>query len=114
MHNHLTRPTKRQEAEAVFSLSAKQYDSLTSADYAEPPYSTPPEDESGSPSHRRHLVDTLKAMREDAKDHATPNVYTRSLLWQRIPDDVVQQFKLMADQSSHTASVDGGGGGGGE
>jgi len=109
MHNHLTKPTKRQEVESAFSLSVKQYEGLTSTDFAEPPYSTPPEDDaSTSPSHRRHLIDSLKAMREDAKGHATANVYTRSLLWERIPDDVVQQFKRMADQtSSRTASVNG-------
>jgi hypothetical protein len=109
MHSQLTRPSKRQEAEAAFSLSLKQYESLTSTDFAEPPYSTPPEDDSASsPSHRRHLVDTLKAMREDVKGQATANVYTRSLLWERIPDDVVQQFKRMAER---TVSMDEDGGG---
>ena len=109
MHNHLTKASKRQEAESAFSLSVKQYEGLTSADFGEPPYSTPPEDDSSnSPSHRRHLVDSLRAMRDDAKGHATANVYTRSLLWERIPDDVVQQFKRMADQtSSRSASVSG-------
>ena len=109
MHNHLTKASKRQEAESAFSLSVKQYEGLTSADFTEQAYSTPPEDDSwSSPSHRRHLVDSLRAMREDAKGHATANVYTRSLLWERIPDDVVQQFKRMADQtSSRPASVSG-------
>lgn len=108
MHSHLTKPSKRQEVESAFSLSVKQYEGLTSADFTDAPYNTPPEDDSSnSPSHRRHLVDTLRAMREDAKGQATANVYTRSLLWERIPDDVVQQFKRMADRSSSRAgSVD--------
>ncbi|KIW01041.1 uncharacterized protein PV09_07556 [Verruconis gallopava] len=110
MHSRLTQPSRRQEAEAAFSLSAKQYNSLTSSEFAEPPYNTPPEDDSQPPSHRRHLVDTLKAMREEAKGQATASVYTRSLLWERIPDDVVQQFKRMAEHSSQTASVNGDGG----
>lgn len=104
MHSHLTKASKRQEAESAFSLSAKQYQSLTSTELPEQPYHTPPEDDSG---HRRHLVDTLKSMREDAKGHSPASVYTRSLLWERIPNDVVQQFKRMADQtSSRAASVD--------
>jgi regulator of replication initiation timing len=107
IHSQLTRPSKRQEAESAFSLSVKQYEGLTSAEFADPPYSTPPEDDANSPSHRRHIVNTLRAMREDSKGQATANVYTRSLLWERIPNDVVQQFKRMADQtSSRSASVD--------
>jgi hypothetical protein len=107
IHSQLTRPSKRQEAESAFSLSVKQYEGLTSAEFADPPYSTPPEDDANSPSHRRHLVDTLRAMREDTKGQISANVYTRSLLWERIPDDVLQQFKRMADQtSSRSASVD--------
>lgn len=111
MHNHLTQPSKRQEAESAFSLSTKQYNSYTSSDFAERVYSTPPEDDSNTstPSHRRHLVDSLKAMRDDAKGQ-TANVYTRSLLWNRVPDDVLQQFKRMADQTSGAVSVDGDGG----
>ena len=51
-------------------------------------------------------------MREDVKGQSTPTVYTRSLLWDRIPDDVVQQFRRMAEQTSRAASVDADGGGG--
>jgi hypothetical protein len=57
-------------------------------------------------SHRRNLADTLKAMRDEAKGDSAADVYTRSLLWDRIPTEVVQEFKRMVDGGS----VEAGGG----
>lgn len=109
IHSQLTRTTKDQEAASAFSLSVKQYDSLTSPDFVRPGYNTPPEDDSAaSPGHRRNLVDTLKAMRDDSKGPAAANVYRRSVLWDHVPDEVLQQFKRMAEQTSPEGDSGGG------
>lgn len=116
VHSKLITPSKAQEADAAFSMSISQYDSLTQ-DFKRPSYSSSSDDEAITPStstssHRRNLADTLKAMRDDAKGESTSNVYTRSLLWDRIPTDIVQQFKQIVDAS--VSSGEGGGGGGGD
>lgn len=104
VHSKLVGQTKDQEAEAAFSLSVRQYNSLTSTDFGRRGYGS--EDEPSSPSasssnHRRNLADTLKAMRDEAKGD-TADVYTRSLLWDRIPSEVVQEFKRIVDESTTT------------
>jgi hypothetical protein len=105
----LMQPTKEQEAEATFSLSTAQYMSLTSADFSR----STSDDEGISPltpgssnsagTHRRNLAETLRAMREEAKGESAAEVYTRSLLWDRIPSDVVKEFKRMVEESNPQA-----------
>ena len=102
----LIQPTKEQEAEATFSLSTAQYMSLTNTDFARPAC----DDEGMSPmtpqsshsagAHRRNLAETLKAMHEEAKGETAADVYTRSLLWDRIPTEVVREFKRMVEESN--------------
>jgi hypothetical protein len=114
VHSKLVNPTKTQQAEAAFSLSVNEYNSLTS-DFTRPRYSSGSSDDeaitpsTSASSHRRNLADTLKAMRDDAKGESAANVYTRSLLWDRIPTEVVHEFKRMVEESG--TSGEGGGGG---
>lgn len=114
VHSKLVNPTKAQQAAAAFSLSVEQYDGLTT-EFTRPGYNSgSSDDETITPSttassHRRNLADTLKAMRDDAKGESAANVYTRSLLWDRIPTEVVQEFKRMVEESG--TSGEGGGGG---
>jgi hypothetical protein len=114
--NQFIAPTKDQEAEQAFSLSAQQYNSLTSTDFTRTPYLPVDEDSpltpqsSQSGGHRRNLAETLKAMRDDAKGQSAAEVYTRSLLWDRIPTEVVHQFKRMVEESSSLSTPGAGGG----
>jgi hypothetical protein len=116
LSSRLVKPTKDQEAEAAFSLSVAQYDSLTSTDLTRRVYSTSPsDDEPMTPgatqsSRRRGLADTLKAMRDEAKGDSAANVYTRSLLWDRIPTEIMQEFQRMVEESNTAEGVAGGGG----
>lgn len=109
--NRLVNPTKDQEAEAAFSLSVAQYDSLTSTDIPRRLYNNAvDDDEPMSPGNRRRgLADTLKEMSEQAKGDSAANVYTRSLLWDRIPTEIMQEFQRMVEESN-TAEAGGGGG----
>lgn len=100
----LFKPTKDQEAEAIFSMTPAQYNSLTTADFTRRVYSVSPDDDSAlsPPSSvgggRKHLAETLKAMREESGRSGVAEVYTRSLLLDKIPTDVLREFKKMAKE----------------
>jgi hypothetical protein len=96
----LMNPTKEQEAEAAFGLTAAQYNSLHSADYNRRSYTAQSEDESGFGNRRKNLAETLQSMDEDARGNNAAEVYTRSLLWNQIPAEVVREFRKLVSESS--------------
>ena len=92
----LAQPTEEQTNEQLFSLSAAQYNGLTSQDFLQ---QTPPPSTSQG---RRNLGDTLAAMRSNSKKSAA-EVYTRSLLWDQVPSEVVRNFaKLVSECNSRS------------
>jgi hypothetical protein len=114
LHSQLTGPTKDQEAEQLFSITPAQYNSMTSLDFTRPRYSITSDDMSdplspgSQPSHRRNLAESLAAMREQNKGDSAAEVYTRSLLWDKIAPEVVHEFKRIVEESAamsrpHTA-----------
>lgn len=110
LHNQLTAPTKDQENEQLFSITPAQYNSMTSIDFSRPRYSIASDDysdplsPSSQPSHRRNLAETLAAMREQNKGEAAADIYTRSLLWDKIAPEVVIEFKRMVEESAAASS----------
>jgi hypothetical protein len=107
LHSHLTGPTKDQEAEQLFSITPAQYNSMNSLDFTRPRYSMASDDmsepmspTSPQPSHRRNLAETLAAMREQNKGDSAAEIYTRSLLWDRIAPEVVHEFKRIVEESA--------------
>ncbi|KAH8732960.1 hypothetical protein GQ44DRAFT_734877 [Phaeosphaeriaceae sp. PMI808] len=106
LHSHLTAPTKDQEAEQLFSITPAQYNSMTSLDFTRPRYSITSDDladplsPGSQPSHRRNLAETLAAMREQNKGDSAAEVYTRSLLWDKIAPEVVHEFKRIVEESA--------------
>jgi hypothetical protein len=114
LHSQLTGSTKDQEAEQLFSITPAQYNSMTSLDFTRPRYSITSDDMSdplspgSQPSHRRNLAESLAAMREQNKGDSAAEVYTRSLLWDKIAPEVVHEFKRIVEESAamsrpHTA-----------
>lgn len=116
LHDDLANPTSEQQAEQIFGMTPAQYNSITSVDFSRRAYGLSPGDEEdgeatpiSSPSagvfssqeggHRRNLAETLAAMREQAKGQTAAEVYTRSLLWDKIPSEVVLEFKRMVEES---------------
>lgn len=89
----LVRPTEEQNHEQLFSLSAAQYNGLVSPDFLQnaPPRSTS--------QGRRNLGETLAAMRRNSKNSAA-EVYTRSLLWDQVPSEVVRNFAKLVSESN--------------
>ncbi|KZF23852.1 hypothetical protein L228DRAFT_267813 [Xylona heveae TC161] len=98
LHGQLAGPTREQEGEQLFSLSAEQYNGVTSQDFLHSRDApTPP---------RRNLGETLAAMRGNDKGSAA-EVYTRSLMWDKIPTEVVRDFaKMVAEiNDDHRGTV---------
>ena len=89
----LVQPTEEQNREQLFSLSAAQYNGLVSPDFMQnvPPRSTS--------QGRRNLGETLAAMRRNSKNSAA-EVYTRSLLWDQVPSEVVRNFAKLVSESN--------------
>jgi len=87
----LAQPTEEQNHEQLFSLSAAQYNGLTSQEFLQnaPQRSTS--------QGRRNLGETLAAMRSNSKKSAA-EVYTRSLLWDQVPSEVVRNFAKMVSE----------------
>jgi hypothetical protein len=91
----LTQPTEQQTNEQVFSLTPAQYNGLTSQDFIRAPQ--PPPSNTG----RRNLAEALASHNEKQ----TPaDVYTRSLLWDQIPGDVVRNFAKMVAECNSDAN----------
>lgn len=90
----LAQPTEEQSHEQLFSLSAAQYNGLTNQDFLQ---HTP---QRSTSQGRRNLGETLAAMRSNSKKSAA-EVYTRSLLWNQVPSEVVRDFaKLVSECNS--------------
>lgn len=92
LHNTLAMPTKEQEQEQVFALNADQYNSLTS-------YENANNYKSQQPSN---LQQALAAMRgapgSKIPGKATSDVYSRSLMWDRVPEKVIRDFRRMVQE----------------
>ncbi|KAI9048096.1 hypothetical protein LZ554_007892 [Drepanopeziza brunnea f. sp. 'monogermtubi'] len=99
--NSLSQPTEDQNNEQLFSLSAAQYNGLTNQDFLN---SAPPQHSTSQ--GRRNLGETLAAMRLNSKKSAA-EVYTRSLLWDQVPSEVVRNFaKMVSDCNSPSRNLE--------
>ncbi|KAJ9303137.1 transcriptional regulator family: bZIP [Paecilomyces variotii] len=90
LHNTLAMPSKEQEHQQVFALNADQYNSLTTFE----------DDVDFKPQQPSNLQQALAAMRSNGANNrletkATSEVYSRSLLWDRVPEKVVRDFRRM-------------------
>jgi hypothetical protein len=91
----LSVPSADQAAEQAFSLTAAQYNAAMS-----PSFSTRElPSQAGSGSGRKGLLESLAKMREQAdREGGKTEVYTRSLLWEQVPRDVVRNFARMVQE----------------
>lgn len=96
LHHQLATPSHAQQREQAFSLSANQYNGITSGDIL---------DESDPPvvTHRRNLGEALAALRNE-KPGSAAEIYTRSLMWNQVPTDVVRDFARMVAECNSGAS----------
>lgn len=94
LHDTLVMPSEGQERAQVFALNADQYNSLTTFE----------DDGTGfKPQQPSNLQQALAAMRNNAAqqrmhDHTTSDVYSRSLMWDRVPEKVIRDFRRMVQE----------------
>lgn len=91
LHHQLITPSAEQQRDQAFSLSANQYNGISSGDFFH---------DQKSPLHapRKSIAETLANMRSD-KHAPAAEIYTRSLLWDEIPATVVRDFARMVAES---------------
>jgi hypothetical protein len=95
LSDSLTQSTQDQANEQLFSMTPAQYNGVTSQDFMQNPSTR------STGQGRRNLAESLAAMRTNDKQSAA-EVYTRSLLWDQIPGDVVRNFaKMVAEANAH-------------
>ncbi|KAJ6015323.1 hypothetical protein N7540_009914 [Penicillium herquei] len=99
LHETLVMSTEEQERAQVFAMNVDQYNSLTTFEA----------DGSGfKPQQPSQFQQALAAMRNNAAQHtrihdaATSNVYNRSLMWDRVPQKVIQDFRRMVHEYGAT------------
>lgn len=93
----LTQPTQEQTNEQLFSLSAAQYNGVHNQDFI---HNNAPERYNSQ--GRRNLAEALATMRiPNNKQDGAAEVYTRSLLWDQIPNDVVRNFAKMVAECNN-------------
>lgn len=96
LSDSLTQPTQEQQNEQLFGLTAAQYDGVQSQDFLQNAPTEKPTSQG-----RRNLAEALSSMRSNSK----AEVYTRSLLWDQIPGDVVRNFaKMVAECNARDGS----------
>lgn len=100
LHHDLTQPTQQQQRDQSFSLSTDQYNHITSDHHFA-------EDQrlAQQPHRRRNLGEALAAMRAE-KEGPAAEVYTRSLMMNEVPADVVRDFARMMSETTNAARPD--------
>lgn len=99
LHNNLALPTKQQENEQVFALNAEQYNALTT--FQEDDHNMDFGDKPSGQPQPSNLQQALAAMRGN-NDGRTSEVYSRSLMWDRVPEKVVRDFQRMVRECGAT------------
>lgn len=96
--NDFIQPTRDQANEQAFSMSAAQYNGVSDQTFMQ----------DGAPGRtteqsqgRKNLAAALAEIRATNKQSGSADVYTRTLLWDQIPRDVVRDFiKMFAENNA--------------
>ncbi|KAL9005786.1 MAG: hypothetical protein Q9188_001452 [Gyalolechia gomerana] len=91
LHRQLISPSHQQQRDQVFSLSTNQYHGVTGEDDIMRSTQI-------APNRRRNLGDALAALRLN-KQGSVAEAYTRSLMWDEIPSNVVKDFARMVAEA---------------
>ena len=99
LHHRLITPSEQQQRDTAFSLSASQYNGITSDELYD-------DHVSPTSNRRRNLGEALAAMRHGTQGSAA-EVYTRSLMWDEVPTKVVRDFARMVAESKSATTRSG-------
>lgn len=106
LHNQLIAPTESQLRDQLFQLSADQYNTITSGDDFFPSDGHESSQVPAAGTRRKPLAEALAAMRAE-KQGTAAEVYTRSLMWDEIPSNVVRDFARMVAEVNNGGSIAG-------
>ena len=100
LHSSLTTPSRRQRETEAFSLSAASYDHLTNPD----PFlsgSDAHDDETfeAKPSRLQTAFDAMQESRRDVDKVINRGVTDRSVMWERVPEKVLRDFRRMVEDA---------------
>lgn len=104
LSDFLTQPTAEQTKEQMFSMTAAQYSGMTSDNFLH--NDVPGDGDRSTSQGRRNLAEALASASQGNK----AEVYTRSLLWDQIPRDVVKNFVKMVAECNQNTCLAGGNG----
>ena len=100
LHHTLTTPSRHQQETAAFSLSAASYNHLTNPDDPDPFLSNPSDEYlDAKPSRLQAAYASMQAERQDMDRVIGGNLHERSLLWERVPEKVLRDFRRMVEQA---------------
>ncbi|KAJ3486289.1 hypothetical protein NLG97_g6647 [Lecanicillium saksenae] len=96
--NDFIQPSREQTNEQAFSMSAAQYNGVNDQTFMQ---NGPPDRMAEQSQGRKNLAAALAEIRATNKQSGSADVYTRTLLWDQIPRDVVRDFiKMFAENNA--------------
>ena len=102
LHHQLVAPTDSQMRDQLFQLSADQYNTIASDDG----FFSSDSNQPSTGTKRRPLAEALAAMRAE-KQGTAAEVYTKSLMWDEIPTNIVRDFARMVAEVNNGRSIPG-------
>ena len=117
LHTALTAPSRHQQESAAFSLSAASYNQLTNPDPDDDQYLlSNPDDATASdfieeaqpkPSRLQTAYASMQEARGNLDQVLGEQLHQRSLLWERVPEKVLRDFRRMVEQAGGANGMDG-------
>jgi hypothetical protein len=105
LHHTLTTPSRHQQETAAFSLSAASYNHLTNPEDPDPFLSNPVSSDEfldAKPSRLQAAYASMQEARQDMDRVIGGNLHERSLLWERVPEKVLRDFRRMVEQAEES------------
>jgi hypothetical protein len=99
LHSSLTTPSRRQRETAAFSLSAASYDHLTNSDPFLSGPDAPDESFEAKPSELQTAFNAMQESRQDVDKVINRGVNERSVMWERVPEKVLRDFRRMVEDA---------------
>ncbi|CEJ90513.1 hypothetical protein VHEMI06293 [[Torrubiella] hemipterigena] len=82
-----------------FAMAAEQYSGMSDQEFLQ--HLNPPQDHRVPNQGRKSLAEALENLQQTSRQAGMAEVYTRSLLWNKVPNDVVRNFAKMVVEGSH-------------
>lgn len=103
LHHSLTTPSRHQQETAAFSLSAASYNHLINPEDPDPFLSNPSDEYLDvKPSRLQAAYASMQEARGDMDRVIGGNLHERSLLWERVPEKVIRDFRRMVEQAEES------------